>query len=206
MIAMRYLSTTARKVLAIAAAVAVASLGATSAAFAATSSPSARAAAAIPRCTADPGGLGLGVWLAADQGSGAAGTIYYPLEFTNFSGHTCYLRGFPGVSAINRDENQLGSPAGWESLGQFGTVRTVILAPGATAHALFGYHDAVVFTSAGCQAPSTVSTASELRVYPPDERTPTDALFDFPVCNHPGPVYMSVGPIQPGVGGITSNG
>jgi hypothetical protein len=50
-----------------------------------------------------------------------------------------------------------------------------------------------------------VSTASELRVYPPDERTAAHALFDFQVCTHPGPVYLSVGPIQPGVGGIAGN-
>ena len=67
---------------------------------------------------------------------------------------------------------------------------------------MFAYHDAVIFTSPGCQA---VSTASELRVYPPDERTATHALFDFQVCTHPGPVYLSVGPIQPGVGGIVGN-
>jgi hypothetical protein len=202
MIAMRNLHTTARKVLAVAVTVAVTGVGATSAAFAATSSPPTRAAAAIPRCTANPDGLGLGVWLPPDQGNGAAGTIYYPLEFTNFSGHTCYLRGFPGVSAIDRDGKQLGSPARWETFAPFGTPRTVILAPGATAHAMFAYHDAVIFTSPGCQA---VSTASELRVYPPDERTATHALFDFQVCTHPGPVYLSVGPIQPGVGGITGN-
>ena len=200
---MSYLPAAARKVLAVAAALAVTSLGATSAALAATASPPARAAAAMPRCTADPDGLGLGVWLPPDQGNGAAGTIYYPLEFTNFSGHTCYLRGFPGVSAIDRDGTQLGSPARWETFAPFGTPRTVILAPGATAHAMFAYIDAVIFTSPGCQA---VSTASELRVYPPDERTAAHALFDFPVCTHPGPVYLIVGPIQPGVGGITSNG
>jgi hypothetical protein len=203
MIAMRYFSTTARKVLAAAAAVAVTGLGATSAAFAATSPPPARAATAIPRCTADPVGLGLGAWLPPDQGNGAAGTIYYPLEFTNFSRHTCYLRGFPGVSAIDRNGKQLGSPARRETLAPFGPPRTVILAPGATAHAMFAYHDAVILTSPGCHA---VSTASELRVYPPNERTATHALFDFQVCTHPGPVYLSVGPIQPGVGGITGNG
>jgi len=56
---MRYLHTTARKVLAVAAAVAVTGLGVTSAAFAATSSPPARAATAIPRRTAGPDGPGL---------------------------------------------------------------------------------------------------------------------------------------------------
>ncbi|MBV9451699.1 MAG: DUF4232 domain-containing protein [Streptosporangiaceae bacterium] len=200
---MRFSPAAARKVLAGAAAVAVAGLGASSVAFAATSSPPARAATAIPRCTADPSGLGLGVWVAASQGDGAAGTIYYPLEFTNFSGHACYLHGFPGVSALDRDGKQLGSPARWESFTPPGPARTVILNPGATAHAMLAYHDAVIFNSPGCHG---VSTSSELRVYPPDERTATDALFDFQVCTHPGPIYLSVGAIQPGVGGSAGNG
>ena len=199
---MRYLPTTTRKVLAVAAAVAVTCLGAASAAFAVTSPP-ARAATAIPRCTADPVGLGLGVWLPPDQGNGAGGTLYYPLEFTNFSGHACYLRGFPGVAAIDRNGKQLGSPARWETSAPFGLPRTVILAPGATAHAMFAYHDVVIFTSPGCRA---VSTASELRVYPPGQRTAAHALFGFKVCAHPGPVFLSVGPIRPGVGGGAGNG
>jgi Domain of unknown function (DUF4232) len=43
---------------------------------------------------------GLEVWLALGAGGGAAGSIYYPVEFTNVTGHTCHLFGFPGVSDI----------------------------------------------------------------------------------------------------------
>src|SRR5215470_1470594 len=190
---MNHLSTTAaRRVIAVAAAVAATGLATTSAAFAATSAPS---AAATPKCAANAGGPGLAVWVAVDQGNGAAGTIYYPLEFTNLSAHSCSLHGFPGVSAIDRGGRQLGSPAGWDS----GTSNTVILAPGATAHAVLEYHDAVLGQSPGCHS---VSTASELRVYPPDQRTATHAFFDLQACSHAGPVYMDVGPIQPGAGTI----
>ena len=82
------------------------------AAFATTSSGTVLAAdtARLPAaraCTA----ADLGAWVAADQGNGAAGSIYYPLEFTNLSGHACSMRGFPGVSAIDRNGHQLGSPA-----------------------------------------------------------------------------------------------
>ena len=188
---MKHLSTAARRVIAVAAAVAAAGLVTTSAAFAATP-PS---AAVTPKCAVNAGGPSLAVWVAADQGNGAAGTVYYPLEFTNLSAHSCSLHGFAGVSAIDRGGRQLGSPAGWES----GTSNTVILAPGATAHAVLAYHDVVVGQAPGCQ---TVATASELRVYPPDQRTATDGFFDLPVCAHTGPVYMDVGPIQPGVGTI----
>jgi Protein of unknown function (DUF4232) len=190
---MKYFSITARRTIAVAAA-AVAGLAISTAAYAATSSGTVHAAtAAVPRCTARD----LGVWVAVDQGNGAAGTIYYPLEFTNLSGHTCSLFGYPGVSAVNSDGQQLGSPAGWGSLA---AARTVNLAPGATAHTLLAYHDAAVTTEPGCDP---VFTATLLRVYPPDQYGPTYALFDLEVCSHPGPVYMNLTePIIPGVGTI----
>lgn len=186
-------TTTARRVVAIAAA-AVAGLAISTAAYAATSSSAAATSArVIPRCTAGD----LGVWLALDQGNGAAGTIFYPLEFTNLSQHTCYLFGFPGVSALDRNGHQLGSPANWQSLRG---ARIVNLAPGATAHTMLGYHDVVVTTEPGCHE---VNSAVELRVFPPGQRSATDAAFTFAVCSHRGPIYMTVeGPIVAGVGTI----
>jgi hypothetical protein len=185
---------TARRMAAIAVAVAAAGLIAATAASATTSSVAARASAAsIPGCTA----FELGVWLAADQGNGAAGTIYYPLEFTNLSGHACSLFGFPGVSALDAHGTQLGSPAGWDRTT---APHTVILAPGATAHTLLAYHDAAVSTEPGCDP---VNTAVLLRVYPPGQHSATVALYDFQSCSHAGPVYLSIfGPIVPGVGTI----
>jgi len=53
----------------------------------------------------------LEVWLGLGVGGGATGSIYYPGEFTNVTGHTCHLFGFPGVSAIYNG-HQAGSPAG----------------------------------------------------------------------------------------------
>ena len=192
---MKLVPTTARRVVAIAAA-AAAALAISTAAYAATSSGTASTAPTlIPRCTASD----LGVWLAVDQGNGAAGTIYYPLEFTNLSGHTCSMYGFAGVSAISRGGQQLGSPANWESGGSFGTPRTVIVPPGATAHAILGYHDVVVSTTSGCDP---VNTTFELRVYPPDQRGAAFAFFDLKACSHAGPIYLSVGSVKPGVGTI----
>jgi hypothetical protein len=193
MIVMTYFSTTSRRVVAVAAA-AVAGLAISTAAYAATSSgTAATSAASIPRCTASD----LGVWLAVDQGNGAAGTTYYPLEFTNLSHHTCYLYGYPGVSALGRNGNQLGSPADWGSLRG---ARIVNVAPGATAHTMLGYHDVAVSTEPGCHQ---VNSAVELRVYPPGQRSATFAAFSFEVCSHRGPIYMSIQePIVPGVGTI----
>ncbi len=191
---MKLLPTTARRVVAVAAA-AVAGLAISTAAYAATSSgTAATSAASIPRCTAS----NLGVWLAVDQGNGAAGTIYYPLEFTNLGHHTCYLFGYPGVSALDRNGHQLGSPANWGSLRG---ARIVNLAPGATAHTLLAYHDAAVTTEPGCDP---VFSAANLRVYPPGQRSATLAAFSFEACSHAGPIWMSIEePITPGVGTVS---
>ncbi len=191
---MNYFSVTARRIAAIAAGVAATGLIVSTAAFATTSSGGARtSAASAPACTA----FGLGVWVAVGQGNGAAGTIFYPLEFTNLGGHTCSLFGFPGVSAIDMHGNQLGSSANWERTS---SPHTVILAPGATAHTMLAYHDAAVTTEAGCDP---VNSATLLKVYPPGQHKWTYAAYDFQSCSRPGVRYLSiVGPIIPGVGTI----
>ena len=188
---MKLASTATRRVVAVAAA-AIAGLAISTAAYAATSSPAA-ARTAIPRCTAND----LGVWVAVDQGNGAAGTIYYPLEFTNLSGHTCYLYGYPGVSALNNNGNRLGSSANW---GPMSGAHIVNLAPGATAHTLLGYHDVAVTTERGC---GPVKQAVDLLVYPPGQRSATDAAFVVPACSNRATVYMTITePIIPGVGTV----
>jgi len=195
---MKYLSTATRRVAAVIAAASVAGLLATSAAFAASSSgtvltsDTVRASAPVPACTAGA----LGAWVAVTQGNGAAGSIYYPLQFTNLSHHACAMRGFPGVSAIDRNGHQLGSPARW---GHLVPARTVVLAPGATAHTILQWSDAEVSTAPGCHP--TFSTF-ELRIYPPGQYSATYAAFDLETCSHAGPVYMGVGPVLPGVGTI----
>jgi Protein of unknown function (DUF4232) len=190
---------TARRAAAVIAAASAAGLIATSAAVAVGSSgavltadTSRAAPAAVRACTASD----LGAWVAVTQGNGAAGSIYYPLQFTNLSRHACAMRGFPGVSAIDRNGHQLGSPAGWDHVIPS---RTVVLAPGATAHTILGYSDVTVTSTPGCHP--TFGTF-ELRVYPPGQRGATYAAFDLEACSHAGPVYLGVEPVQPGVGTI----
>ena len=200
---MRYLSTipkAARRITAVIAAASAAGLIAVTASAAGSSgavlaSDTARAtAAAVPACTA----ADLGAWVAVTQGNGAAGSIFYPLQFTNLSRHACAMRGFPGVSAIDRRGHQLGSPAGRDHTRP---VRTVVLAPGATAHAILRYGDVTVATAPGCHP---VSSMFELRVYPPGQRQATYAAFSVEACSRTGPVYLRVTPLQAGVG--TRNG
>ena len=199
---MKYLATipkTARRAAAVIAAASVAGLIATSAAFAASSSgavltadTSRAAPAAVRACTASD----LGAWVAVTQGNGAAGSIFYPLQFTNLSRRACAMRGFPGVSAINRSGHQLGRPASWDHVIP---VRTVVLAPGATAHAILRWSDATIATAPGCHP--TVSTF-ELRIYPPGQYRATYAAFGLEACSHAGPVYLGVEAVQPGVGTV----
>jgi hypothetical protein len=198
---MKYLPTipkTARRITAVIAAATAAGLIAAAASAAGSSgaalaSDSARTTAtAVPACTASD----LGAWVAVTQGNGAAGSVFYPLQFTNLSRHACAMRGFPGVSAIDRNGHQLGSPAGWDHVVP---ARTVVLAPGATAHTILRWSDAEVTTAPGCHP---VFSTFELRVYPPGQRRATFAAFDLEACSHAGPVYLSVETVQPGVGTI----
>ena len=199
---MKYLPTipiTARRITAVIAAASAAGLIAAAAVAGSSgtvlASDTARTtAAAVPACTADD----LGVWVAVSQSDGAAGSIFFPLQFTNLSRHACAMRGFAGVSAINSNGHQLGSPAGWDHTRP---VRTVVLAAGATAHSVLRYADVTVATSPGCHP---VSSMFELRVYPPGQRQATYAAFSMEACSHTGPVYLDVTPIQAGVG--TRNG
>jgi Protein of unknown function (DUF4232) len=148
-------------------------------------------ATSVPACTAHD----LGAWVAITQGNGAAGSVYYPLQFTNLSRHACAMRGFPGVSALDRAAHQVGSPAGRDHAVP---VRTVVLAPGATAHSVLRLSD-VVLSTPGCHP---VYSGIELRIYPPDQRRATLAAYDLAACAHAGPVFLHVGPVQAGVGTI----
>ncbi|KIZ16714.1 DUF4232 domain-containing protein [Streptomyces natalensis] len=84
------------------------------------------ATTASDRCTADNMSLHLG---RLDIG---AGNIHIPLVFTNKGKTACSLRGFPGVSLIQRDGSTVGKPA-TRSGGAGGSVR---LQPGQSAHAV----------------------------------------------------------------------
>ena len=113
-------------------------------------------------------------------------------NFTNTSNHTCYLVGWPGVSAVNGNVKQLGAAAVRDT-----TIprRVVNVAPGGTAHATLLYVDAVVFNP-GCGR----VTASYLNVYPPDQRSARITFFDNAVCTVKARTYLRIRRIQPGVG------
>jgi hypothetical protein len=158
---------------------------------AATEAPAA-ATASTPACATS----GLVIWLNT-VGSGYAGGEDYTLNFTNLSGHTCTLRGYPGVSAVSLSGRQIGRPAGWGTA----TPATVSLAGGATATAGLQISDPGDFGTA-CFPPGPqgragkLPTAAGLRVYPPDQSTSKVIPFPFHACYGTAPVWMYAKPLQ----------
>lgn len=164
-------------------------LGAGSAVWAASSASAAPAqpSATIPMCTAGD----LAVWVNLQQADAAAGTGYYPLEFTNISHHACGTGGYPGVSATGANGKQLGDAAARNPVYP---ARSVTVPAGGTVHALFSWGSAEVSTS-GCKP----TTAQELKVYPPNSRTAISTFFDLPSCTLGGShVYLHVSVLVPG--------
>jgi uncharacterized protein DUF4232 len=133
-----------------------------------------------PKCPTS----GLVVWVNTD-GDGTAGSIYYKLEFTNLSGASCTLTGYPGVSGIDLSGHQLGSAGGHDTST---AARTVTLANGATKTATLRVVEAGNFPSAQCH----MTEAAGVRVYPPNQTASKIVPFPFYACTHTGPVYLSV--------------
>ena len=127
--------------------------------------------ASTPACRTS----GLVVWLNTN-GNGTAGTIFYTLNFTNLSGRSCTLRGYPGVSAVNLGGRQLGRPA-TRSTGT--RVRTVTIRNGGTARATVGIVDALNFPRSSC----VPVTAAGLRIFPPNQAASKTTPFPFLTCS-----------------------
>jgi hypothetical protein len=149
----------------------------------------ASSASAVPtgigRCTAG----NLAVWVNADSADGTAGTTYFNLEYTNISGVTCYLNGFPGVSATNGNGKQIGLAAAHDNSIP---AKTIDIAPGMTAHSALGYHDILVDPSCKPQ------TASYLKVFAPNTVTARHAFVTLSLCTT-GQANLSVQRVQSGV-------
>lgn len=126
---------------------------------------------------------GLVVWLDT-QGDAAAGSTFFTLKFTNQSGRTCVLRGFPGVSAVNLRGQQLGRAASRTP----SPVHAISLRAGATASV--GLRIVVVgnFPAASCHRVA----AAGIRVFPPNQRAAKVVPFPFEACARSGPVYLNV--------------
>jgi hypothetical protein len=135
------------------------------------------------------------------QADGAAGSSYYPLNFTNASGTTCEMYGYPGVSfaaAPTVAGQQIG--AGALRSNAFTKV-AVRLAPGQTAHAWLKVAVAANYPASTCKP----VTAHWLRVYPPGETAAGFVGHTFNACSSTSAAVLSVLPVRAGQGvaGVT---
>lgn len=101
-------------------------------------------------------------------GGAAAGSVYYLLKFENAGSQKCTMRGFPGVSLVDNDGNQIGSPAGRETMDD---LEKVELDPNEIAQAQVRVVNNN-FDNGVCK-----QGATKLRVYPPNQT----AYRDIPV-------------------------
>jgi hypothetical protein len=130
-------------------------------------------------------------------GNGAAGSTYYPLEFTNASGAACTLFGYPGVSFVTgTGGSQIGGAA---SRNPAVTSQLVTLAPGSTAHATLQVVNAMNYPEAECH----LVTAHTMKIYPPNQTAPIYLSFNAPACSsHAKSVHiLAVEAVQSGNGG-----
>jgi hypothetical protein len=125
---------------------------------------------------------------------GAAGSVYYPLEFTNISGATCSMYGYPGVSFVS-------APGGAELGGA--AVRNpavgpalVMLAPGAEARATVQVAVAQNYPPSRCKPVA----AHWLRVYPPGQYVPLYTDLTAMTCTGtiPGGSTLGIYVVRPG--------
>ena len=161
-----------------------ASGGSNTSAVASSSSP---AAAGPPACPTSSLQLKQGV------SQGYAGGVYEVIDFTNTSGSTCTLYGYPGVSLVS------GPPymqIGLAAKRSTSTPRKLVtLAPGGTAHALLQIVDALNYPTASCGP----AKATALRIYPPNQTVPVYLPNTSNGCAKPVQI-MYIGAVQPGSG------
>lgn len=135
------------------------------------------------------------------QAGGAAGSTYYPVDFTNTSASACGMYGYPGVSFVTAGDDagrQLGAAA--QRNPQFGK-QTVRLVAGGVAHAWLQVAEAGNYPASMCQP----VTAHWLRVFAPGDTAAIYVNQSFPACSSASTPLLTVMPIRAdrGVRGTT---
>jgi uncharacterized protein DUF4232 len=137
------------------------------------SSPGSPSAAATEACSTS----GLKVVVNTAQAGAAAGSTYYPIKFTNATGSTCTLFGYPGVSfSSGPGGSRIGRAAARNPAGK---PVTVTLASGASAHATVQVAEAGNYSKSSCKP----VTAHWLKVYPPNQVAPAYVNFTVQACS-----------------------
>jgi len=131
--------------------------------------------------------------LTVGASNGAAGTVYYPLDFTNSSSSACTMYGYPGVAFVSSPGgSQVGAPAGRESSSTVPAL--VTLAPGATAHATLAVSDVLI--SNNCTGHQV--QVNWVQVYPPDQYSALFAQLSRQGCADKTLVTMHVNTVSSG--------
>jgi hypothetical protein len=156
-------------------------------------SPAAHAVPAVAKTAAAPACTTRQLVATIGSPNGAAGSIYYKLTFTNL-GSACTLAGYPGVSAVNVEGAQLGSPATRSGSGS----RTITLKAASinsvfpTASATLQIVEAGNFPTARCNQ----TLAAGLRVYPPGQKAALVVPLPFDACAKTGTTYLAIGAVK----------
>jgi hypothetical protein len=132
--------------------------------------PAAQAATVKP-CSSS----GLVIWAGEEAGGGTAGSVYYRIELTNLSGHSCTVSGYPTVSAVNLQGGRIGAAATHEPGKKAHTVK---LAPGDSAVATLRIVDALNFPKNKCKP----TLAAGLRIGVPGGSGAKIAPLAFETC------------------------
>jgi Protein of unknown function (DUF4232) len=143
--------------------------------------PAASAAGAKP-CSSS----GLVIWAGPEEGGGTAGGFTYQVEFTNLSGASCTLAGYPAVSAVNLRGKRVGGSAGQGPATKLGPITLV---DGETAVASLQIADALNFPKGKCKP----TTAAGLRITVPGGSGAKIAPLAFETCAATRTKTMTVG-------------
>ena len=121
---------------------------------------------------------------------GYAGGVYVTIDFTDTSGSTCTLFGYPGVSLVTGPPyKQIGLAA---KRSTSTPKKLVTLAAGATASAQLQIVDALNFPSASCGP----TKATALKIYPPNQTEPVYLPNTSTGCSKPVQI-MCIGTVRP---------
>jgi hypothetical protein len=143
----------------------------------------------------------LKVTVDTSQAGGAAGSVYYPVNFTNTSGEPCGLYGYPGMSFVTAGGSagqQIGAAAQRDPA--FGDLSVRLPADG-VAHAWLQVAQAGNYPASACQP----MTAHWLRVFPPGDTAATYVGVSFSACASASAQLLTVTPVRSGQGvrGVT---
>jgi hypothetical protein len=128
------------------------------------------------------------------MGQGAAGSVYQTIDFTNISGKTCTLYGYPGVAlAAGSPVTQVGAAATRSNT----TAPTLVtIAPGQSANALLRIAQAYNYPTAKCDPVAT----TYLQIYPPNQTTPIYLAYKSTGCKQTSVKLLTIGVVQLGTG------